>query len=197
MVARRDAPAVAQGDNICQVLDGCHDRCIELQLGRKVETIWPLWQTQGRGLRVLATIEGGHEQQCFGALRCQVDGQGQGWPRTLLQLSGAGRDRQQSNLGLHQSFGGPLPLLEQHYLGPLVYVCTYVLLSTHSTRRSPHARQAECASRLSKPLEARSHRHPSQAEGLRDHRPLVRPALSGPLCNLGKQVPQSLCVMAA
>ena len=150
MVPRRDAPVVRQGDHICQVLDSRHDRCIELQLGQMetiqlVETIWPLRQTQGRGSRLLATIRGGHGQRCSGALQCQADSQGP--PQTLSQPSGAGRDRQQGNSSLHQLFGGPLRLLEQHRWGPLVHV----LSSTHPTRRSPRARQGPCASRSAIP----------------------------------------------
>ena len=148
MVAQRDAPMVRQGNNTGQVPDGCHDRCIELRLGRMVETIRPLQQTQGRGLRLLAIIGGGHEQQCLGAFWCQADGQGP--PRTLPQPSGAGQDQQQGNTSTHQPFEGPLHLPEQHRPWPLVHV----LLSTHPTCRSPQVRQGQCASRSSERLEA-------------------------------------------
>ena len=58
-MARRDAPVVGQGSHLGQVPDGHDNRCIELRVGRMVETLWPGWQGQGRGTRLLATTKEG------------------------------------------------------------------------------------------------------------------------------------------
>ena len=87
MVARRDVPVIGQGDHLSQVPNGRDDRCIKPQLGQLVATLQLLRQASPRGMRLLATIGGGHEPRCPRALRCQCDSQGQ--PRTLSQPSRA------------------------------------------------------------------------------------------------------------
>ena len=40
----KNAPMVKQDDHIDQVLDGRDDQCLELQLGRLLVALGPLWQ---------------------------------------------------------------------------------------------------------------------------------------------------------
>ena len=73
----------------------------------------------------------------------------------------------------------------------MCYQAHIVLIAVHRPR------QGHCASRSALPREARSHRHLSRAEGLRDDRPSVQSALSGPLRNSGQPVARLLHVVAA
>ena len=191
VVARRDAPMVGQGDHLSQVPDGCDNRCIKPRLGWLVVTLWPLRQASPRGKRLLATVGGGHEQQCSGALRRQLDGQGR--PRTLPKLSYVGGDRQHGNSCLYQSFGWPISIFKQHCPGSLVDM----LLGTDPPRRGPSPRQGECTSRSLIPLEAGSHQHLARPEGLPSYRSTLRPTLGGPLCDPGQQSTRPLRVLEA
>ena len=68
VVARSNASMVGQGNHLGTMPYGCHDQCFKFWLGRLMETIWPNRLTQGRGTRLLATDQGGSEQQCLRTL---------------------------------------------------------------------------------------------------------------------------------
>ena len=191
MVARRDAPMVGQGVHLCQVSDGCDNRCMKPRLGRLVATLWPLRQASPRGKRLMATIRGGHVEQCLGALRCQVDGQGR--PRTLSQPNRAIGDRQQGNSSVYRSSGWSVSMFKQRSSGSQVDVLT----STDPPRRGPSPGQGKYASRSLILLEAGPHRHPAQPLSLSPDQPTVRPTLGRPLCDIGQHFTRPLSVLAA
>ena len=116
-----------------------------------VENVRPLWQAQGRGSRLLATIGGGYARELSSVKLTVKAGLEHFYNRVVLVETDNKVTQAYNN-----HFVGPLRLVEQHRRGTLVYV----LSSTHPTRRSPQTKQGQRASRSSLPPEARSHRHP-------------------------------------